>query len=56
MKNDELIEDLGREERSVIALVLTMALVLAAYFAVTLAMPGLPLVVHEALAFLPGSK
>jgi hypothetical protein len=55
MRNDWLIEEMARDERSVIALLLSMALVLAAYFAVMLATPGLPLPVHEALASLPGS-
>jgi hypothetical protein len=31
MKNDWLIEDLAREERSVIAVVMSLALLLAAY-------------------------
>jgi hypothetical protein len=56
MRNDWLIEEMVREERSVIALVLSMALVLAACFAVIHATPGLPLAVREALASLPGSK
>lgn len=54
MKNDWLIEEMRCEERSVIALLTSMALVLAAVLALT--PPGLPLAVHEALASLPGSK
>jgi hypothetical protein len=56
MKNDWLIEDLAREERSVIALVMSLALLLAAYLVAMPATPGLPLAVHEALVSLPRSK
>ena len=56
MKNDWLIEDLVRAERSVIALALSLALLLGAYLVALPATPGLPLAVHEALASLPGSK
>jgi hypothetical protein len=56
MKNDWLIEELAREERSVIALVMSLALLLAAYLVAMPATPGLPLAVHEALVSLPRSK
>jgi hypothetical protein len=54
MKNDWLIEEMVHKERSVIARVMSMALVFAALVALT--PPGLPLAVHQALASLPGSK
>jgi hypothetical protein len=41
------------EGRSVAALVIVMALVFSAYFGLRVAMPELPLHVHQALAWLP---
>jgi hypothetical protein len=53
MNDDRLMQDLVREERSVVALALIMALLFVACFALIHAAPGLPAHVHEALASLP---
>jgi hypothetical protein len=52
MKDDRLLE-LLREERSVVALALIMALLFVACFALIHAAPRFPAHVHEALASVP---
>jgi hypothetical protein len=53
MNDDRFMEHLLREERSVVALALIMALLFVACFALIHAAPGLPAHVHEALTSLP---
>lgn len=53
MNDDRLMEELLREESSVVALALTIGLLFVACFVLILAAPGLPAHVHEALASLP---
>lgn len=53
MKDDRLLDELLREERSAVALALITALLFVACLALIHAAPALPAHVHEALASLP---
>jgi hypothetical protein len=53
VKDDHLKEDFAREERSVVALALVMAVLFIACFGVIHASPGLPVHIQDALACLP---
>ena len=53
MRNDLFREDIISEERCVVVLALTLGLLYVAGFATLLAVPEMPVRVHEALAWLP---
>ena len=55
MNDDQLMNELAREERSVVAMALGMALLFVLGFGLLHAAPGLPAEVHAALACLPWS-
>ena len=56
MNDDRSVNELAREERSVVAMALGMALLFVLGFGLIHAAPGLPAEVHEALACLPWSS
>jgi hypothetical protein len=53
VNDDHLREEFAREERSVVALALVMAVLFVACFGVIHASPGLPAQIQESLACLP---